>query len=621
MQAVNNASRQTAHAASVGTPARLFRAQAALWSERAALRHKQRGLWRTWTWSEYHANVRAVGLMLDRWGLRRGDVVSVLADNRPEWLFADMGAQCMGIIGSGIYPTSSAEQCRFVLTDSGARVVFVENEEQLAKILAVRDACPLLERIVVMDCTGLHHLADPQVISFAKMLEQGLDVGTRKPARFDAAIDATRPQDICFLVYTSGTTGTPKGAMISARNILSQLPAAREACAMREGEHTLSFLPLCHIAERMCTVFNPLLIGNVVHFPENSSTVFDDIREVSPHFLFAPPRFWEKLHSQVVLAMEEATPLGRWVYGRALRVGLRVADLRLAGQPVPAGVAAEHAVWRRLAFGNILSILGLEHVNDAITGAAPVPRELVRWYAALGIDLREAFGMTETSGFCSCTPRRQLRLGSAGRPMQGVEIACGPDGELLIRGPNVFEGYWNLPEQTAQTIDADGWLHTGDAGNVDDEGFVHVLDRLKDIITSGGKNIAPASIENELKLSAYIFDAVVMGEARHFLTCLVMLDHENVARFAQERQIAYTDFASLSGSSEVVQLVRGEIERVNAKLARVEQIKDFRILAQLLTAEDEELTPTMKLKRRVVTRKYEALVSSMYSRSPLAAAS
>ena len=606
------------------TPQRLFRARCAEWGALPALRCKRRGLWQGFSWAAYYEQVRAIGLALIELGCRRGEVISVLAENRPEWLFADLGAICAGLIGNGIYPTASAEQVLHVLVDSGSVLLFVENQEQLDKVLAVRDRCPALRQIIVLDREGLRGLTDLQVGSFDTLVQRGFALaagpdGPQNAAAFDVAIDAALPGDISFLVYTSGTTGEPKGAMISGANVIAQIGQAPAYLDAAAGDRTLSFLPLCHIAERMASVYNPLSVGLVVHFPENSGTVFNDLREVQPQVLFAPPRFWEKLHSQVTLFMRDAIAPARWVYARALadaeqrhRAALHGSGA-LTATTAPIAPSAVERLLATLAFHHLRRFLGLAEVKTALTGAAPVPPDLVRWMLALGIELREAFGMTETCGFVSATRPGAVRLGWAGVPGPGIELRLGVDDELLVRGPNVFAGYWGQPQKTSEAIDAEGWLHTGDCAELSRQGELAIRDRLKDIlITSGGKNITPSLIENLLKFSPFITDAVAVGEGRRYITALVMIDPEQVARFAQDRQVPYTDFASLARAPAVVALIAEQIELANQRLARVEQVKDFRIIDQLLTAEDEELTPTMKLKRKLVLRKYGTLINSMY---------
>jgi len=594
------------------TPAKVFRARAQDWRMRPALRHKRRGLWQTLTWGQYYAQARAFGLALRDLGVQRGEGVAVLAENRPEWVIADMGAQAMGMVGNGVYPTASAEQLRHILQDSDCRVLVVENQEQLDKALAVRGDCPALLCIVVLDREGLRDLNDPAVCFWQDLIATGEALAVRHAADFETAIDAGRPGDLAFLVYTSGTTGAPKGAMISNANAIFQMSKAPEYLDAKPGDKSLSFLPLCHIAERMASVFNALALGLIVHFPENAGTVANDLREVAPHIVFAPPRFWEKMHSQIELFLRDAIAPARWVYARALASGNARVEAQLAGRRAPR-TGPVTAALQALAFRNIRVFLGLQNCRSALTGAAPVPPDLIRWFLSIGVELREAFGMTETAGFATATPVGGIRLGWAGLPARGTELRIAGESEIQIRGPNVFAGYWKNPAKTAETITPDGWLRTGDCGEISVEGYLVIRDRIKDIIiTAGGKNITPTQIESQVKFSPYVTDAVVIGEGRRYVTALVMIDLEHVARFAQDRAIPYTDFASLTRAPAVVDLIRAEVEAVNTRLARVEQIKDFRIIDQLLTPEDEELTPTMKLKRRVIEQKYANLIKGMY---------
>jgi long-chain acyl-CoA synthetase len=594
------------------TPAKVFRQRCRTWADQPALRHKQKGLWQSTTWAQYFARARATGLAMQALGLERGQVVCVLAENRPEWLYVDMGAQCMGLVGNGVYPTSSAGQLQHILMDSGSRLLFVENQEQLDKALEIRTQCPKLQRIVVMDREGLRGFSDPDVEFFDEFLAHGHALAETRQALFDASIDNTQAEDLAFLVYTSGTTGAPKGAMTLNRNLVFQLSLATEYLDIQPGDKSVSFLPLCHIAERMSSVYNPLALGLVVHFPENSGTVFNDMREVAPHLVFAPPRFWEKMYSQIDLFMRDAIAPARWTYHTTRAMGAARVEAQLQGQAIsPPSLLLKIMQW--LALRNVRIFLGLQNVKSALTGAAPVPPDLIRWYLGCGIELREAFGMTETTGFCTATPKGAIRLGWAGIKAPGTELRIGKDDEVLVRGPNVFGGYWKMPDKTRETLDDEGWLHTGDCGEINAEGYLAIRDRIKDIlITSGGKNITPSHIESLLKFSPYITDAVVIGDGRKYLTCLVMIDQEHVARYAQEHQVPYTDFGSLTRAPEVIALIHSEIEHINLQLARVEQIKSFKIISELLTAEDEELTPTMKLKRKVITTKYSAVIDNMY---------
>ena len=577
-----------------------------------AMREKDLGIWRAITWRQYGERARRAGLGLVGLGLRPGDVVSIIADNCPEWLYTDLGTLSVGGITNGIYTTDSPRQVEYIVNDSGTRFFFAENEEQLDKILEVRARCPQLVTIVVYDMEGLHAFRDPQVMDFAALLELGARYDSEHPGAFDRMVEIPQPEDLATLVYTSGTTGPPKGAMLSHRNILFQLGYADFAAEPRPGDQQLSFLPLSHIAERTFTVFYPLRTGATVNFAESIDTVPENLREVAPAVFFAVPRIWEKFYSGVALRMRDATRLGRLAYRWAIGVGACVADHRLAGRRPPAGLRLLHRVADVLVLDNVKRSLGLHRARGAVTGAAPIAPDLIKWYMALGLDMREVYGQTENCGLATAMPADRIKLGSVGVARPDTEVRVARDGEILLRGPHVFMGYYKNPERTAQTI-VDGWLHTGDVGELDAEGFLRITDRMKDIIiTAGGKNVTPSEIENQLKFSPYITDAVVIGDQRKFLSCLVMLDPETVAQFAQERNVPFTNFASLCRAQEVQDLIWDEIERVNKQLARVETIKRFHLIEQILTPEDEELTPTMKLKRALVNRKYKDVIENMY---------
>ena len=350
-----------------------------------------------------------------------------------------------------------------------------------------------------------------------------------------------------------------------------------------------------------------------MNFAESIDTVPDNIREVAPALFFAVPRIWEKFYSAVALRMQDATWLGKRTYAWAMGVGMRVADRRLAGRPVSAGLRALRAVADFLVLDNLRRSMGLHRARGAATGAAPIAPELVKWYLALGIDMRELYGQTENCGLATAMPADRVKLGSVGVARPHTEVRISAEGEILLKGPHIFLGYYNNPAKTAETV-VDGWLHTGDVGVLDADGFLTITDRMKDIIiTAGGKNVTPSEIENQLKFSPYISDAVVIGDKRKYLTCLIMIDHETVAQFAQDHNVPFTNFASLCRAKQVQDLIEGEIERVNKRLARVETVKQFRLIEQLLTPEDEELTPTMKLRRAFVNVKYKDMVDAMYA--------
>jgi long-chain acyl-CoA synthetase len=591
---------------------RLFRHVVKERGDQVAMREKSLGIWRSITWREYGDRVRQVALGLVALGLRPGDVVSIVADNRPEWLYTALGTISAGGVTNGIYTTDSPRQIEYIVNDSGTRFFFAENEEQLDKILEVRARCPQLVKIFVYDLDGLHGFRDDQVITFAALLEEGARYEREHPGAFDSFVEIAKAHDLAILVYTSGTTGPPKGAMLSHRNILFQIGYSDFVTEPRAGDQQLSFLPLAHVAERTFSVFYPLYSAATVNFAESIDTVPENIREVAPAVFFAVPRIWEKFYSSVALRMREATWLGRLAYGWAIGVGMRVAECRLEGRPPSAPLRLLYRVADLLVLDNVKRSLGLSRARGAVTGAAPIAPELIRWYLALGIDMREVYGQTENCGLATAMPAGRVKLGTVGVARPDTEVRLSPEGEILLKGPHVFLGYFKNPAKTAETV-SQGWLHTGDVGFLDEDGFLTITDRMKDIIiTAGGKNITPSEIENQLKFSPFISDAVVIGDQRKFLSCLVMIDHETVAQFAQERNVPFTNFTSLCRAQEVQDLIWSEIERVNKQLARVETIKKFRLIEQILTPEDDELTPTMKLKRTFVSTKYKDVIDTMY---------
>nr|WP_106406172.1 long-chain fatty acid--CoA ligase [Tritonibacter horizontis] len=591
---------------------RLFQLRCSELGSRTAHREKTLGIWTAYSWADYWQGARDMALGLRALGLQRGDVVSILSEDRREWLYADMGIQCVGGIVSGIYTTDSARQLAYLLNDSDSRFLIVENDEQLDKVLEIQDQVPGLVRVIVLDRDGLRDLDHPLCLFWDDLLALGQS--TPQPdQQFEAAIIEARPEDTALLIYTSGTTGNPKGAMLAHENILAACEAGARVLAFYHSDEQLCFLPLCHILERNISVYFPLAAASTVNFAESPETVFDNMREVSPHHFFAVPRVWEKIYSRVLVLAQEATWLGRLAFAAALRVGLARADLAIAGRPVPPLLALRYRIWEALVLRNLRRMLGMDRMRRGGTGAAPISPDLLRWYWAIGVPLVEGYGMTENAGLATLNTPDDNAPGTVGPPVPGVEVRIGGDGEIQTRGLNTFKGYWRNSEKTAASFTTDGWLRTGDVGAVDAEGRLTITGRIKDIIiTQGGKNITPAEIESRLKFSHFISDAVIVGDGRKYLSCLIMIDQENVEKFAQDHKIPFSDFTSLCAAQPVVELIAAEVAQVNRDFARVEQIKDFRLINVLLTAEDEELTATMKLKRGLVEAKYKQLIDDMY---------
>jgi long-chain acyl-CoA synthetase len=590
---------------------RLFWHQVGARGDRTAFREKDLGIWKSTSWRDYGERARAVGMGLVKLGLARGEVVSILAETIPEWLYVDMGTMGAGGVSNGIYPTDSAKQVEYILSDSRSRFLFVEDEEQLDKFLEVRERCPQVRKAFVFDMEGLSDFRDDQVMPFDELLALGRQHQADHPRLWEELIASSQPEDLALLVYTSGTTGPAKGAMLSHRNVIFQIGNADAFVPMRADDEQLAFLPLCHVAERTFTVFLPLRSGAIPNFAESLETVPENVREVAPTTFFAVPRIWERFYSGIAIRMKEATWIGRMAYRWAVSVGLQIAEARLEGRRPSALQSLLYRLADYLVLDNIKRAIGMHRVRFAGTGAAPIAPDLIKWYRALGVDMREVYGQTENCGIATGMPD-QAKLGTVGVCAPHTEVRISADGEILLRGPHVFMGYLNNPQKTAETV-RDGWLHTGDVGVLDNEGYLKITDRMKDIIiTAGGKNITPSEMENQLKFSPYISDAVVIGDRRKFLSCLVMIDYENVAKYAQDSNVPFTDFTSLCRTREVIDLIGSEIERVNQNFARVETIKKFRLIEQQLTAEDDELTPTMKLKRKFVNEKYKMLIDGMY---------
>ena len=582
--------------------------------EKVWLREKDLGVWRSWSWTQVGEAVREIAGGLLSLGFAAGDTSSILSNTVLEWVLCDLAVLSCGGVANGIYPTDAASQVHYLCEDSRTRVLFVEDDEQLDKALEVRAQLPLLARIIVFDMEGLRELDDPQVISLDQLRALGRAHNAQHPDAVQQRAAACKPDDLAILVYTSGTTGKPKGAMHTHGGLVYAAHGFNALLARNDTDEAMAFLPLCHIAERMGGEYMALYTGTRLNFVENPDTVPENVREIAPTVFTAVPRVWEKFYSGVTIALKESTRLQQAIYAWAIGVGRQIADRVLAGQPVPASLKARFALARWLALDNVRKMIGIHRARYLVTGAAPISPELIRWYLALGVPMLEVWGMTETCGASTGMRPGRIKPGSIGPAADLNQVRLDPaTGEIQVKGRNVFAGYLNQPEKTAETFTADGWLRTGDVGTVDGDGFYRITDRMKDIIiTAGGKNITPSELENELKFSPYITDAVVIGDARAYLTVIIMIDQENVEKHAQDHDVPFSNYASLTRAPEVQALIQGVIDEVNKKFARVEQIKKFFLLDTQLTAEDEELTPTMKLKRKLVQTKYAPQIEAMY---------
>ena len=581
--------------------------------ERVAMRHKDLGIWNDISWSEYLEKVREVALGLHALGVRKGDHVAIIGENQPEWLYSALGAMSVGATFVGIYSTNPVKECEYVVGHSGAAVYICEDEEQLDKALAFRRETPALRKMIVWDMEGLRDFHDPMVMSFDDLLALGRKEGD--PALFDRLVAEGRGEDIAGIIYTSGTTGPPKGAMLAHEGYLW---VGKQATAVSKGardDETISFLPLNHVYEQIYDLMVHLTIGHIINFTENTDTVMADMRDVSPTLFHAVPRIWEKYYSGIVLKMDDATWFKRKAYKTALKIGGRYNDAKLAGRSPSPALRLAYQMAYFAVFRKLKERLGFDRVKIGFSGAAPISHNILKYFQSIGIPIREGYGMTETTGITHMSDETHFKLGTVGRPLPETEVRIAEDGEILVRHKGIFKGYYRDEETTREAL-RDGWMHTGDVGEIDDEGFLRITDRKKDlIITAGGKNIAPQYIENILKFSPYINDAVVIGDNRKFVSAIIVIDEENVVKYAQDHKVQFTTFATLTRTEEVVRLIQEEVNQVNAQLARVENIRKFRILDKKLYTEDGEVTPTMKVKRKFINAQYCDLIESMYCES------
>jgi long-chain acyl-CoA synthetase len=579
---------------------------------RVALRHKDYGIWHDVTWKQYGEKVRQVAMGLISLGLQKGECVSIISENRPEWVYADFGILSAGGVTAGVYTTNAAEQCSYIVQNSGSRFYIAENEEQFDKTLKFRKDTPHLKKVIIMEMEGLKRYQDPMLMSFDDLLTLGKEFDSKNPGLFEQRWSEVKPEDLAVLIYTSGTTGPPKGAMLTHGNLLYMSEAMVNVNPIKDGDETLSYLPLCHIFEQLFTVMINVRYGTICNFIESPDTVMDNMREVSPTVTCGVPRIWEKYASGIMIRMSDATWFKRMVFKAAMGIGMKYANLKLNFKPIPpylkvAYLAAHAAVFRKLK-----ERLGFDRVRIAYSGAAPISPDVLKFFNAIGLPLVEGYGQTEGTGVTTVSQKGRLKIGKVGQPLPGCQVKIAEDGEILVKSPGVFKGYFKNPEATAETL-KDGWLHSGDVGELDEEGFLKITDRKKDlIITAGGKNIAPQNIENQLKFSPYINDAVVIGDRKKYLVALIAIDEENVIKYAQDHKIQFGTYGSLTQAPEIKQLIQAEVDRVNKTLAQVEQVKKFSIIPKKLYEEDGEVTPTMKVKRKSINEAYKDIIEKMY---------
>jgi len=579
---------------------------------RVAMREKEYGIWQPFTWREVHEHVRDFSLGLVALGLARGDRVAIIGDNRPEWVWSEIAAQGAGAASVGLYQDSNLTEVAYVIDHCDATFVVAEDQEQVDKILDMLEKLPKVRYVVYTDPRGLRSYRHPKLVSFEAVEEKGRELGRARPGLWEENVRGGSAEAVAIVSYTSGTTGFPKGAMLTFRNLLSMALALGDVDPKRPEDEFVSFLPLAWIGEQMMSLSAALSVGFTVNFPEEPETVMENIREIGPDVMFAPPRIWENLNSTVQVRIMDTTPFKRFMYGLCMPVGRKVADLQFAKKPVP-------LAWRllyRLAHWGLLRALkdrlGFTNLRSASTGGAALGPDVFRFFHAMGVPLKQIYGQTEISGI-SCIHRGEdIQFHTVGQPIPGTEVRIGASGEILSRSPAVFAGYYKNEKATAETLE-EGWLHSGDAGYLTEDGHLVVIDRIKDVMQLGdGTQFSPQFIENRLKFSPYVKEAVVVGKGRPYLTAMLNIDMGVVGKWAEKNRLSYTTYTDLSAKPQVYDLVQKEVDQVNETLPAAARIQKFVLLYKELDADDEELTRTRKVRRGFVEERYREVIDALY---------
>jgi len=596
------------------TLARLLQRNARDRRDRPAIREKDRGIWQTWTWSQYHDEVRAFALGLAALGFKRGERLSVIGDNRPRLYWAQVAAQCLGGVPVPVYQDSIAKELAFVWNHAECSVIVAEDQEQIDKVLTLRDQLPALRLVVYDDPRGMLQYKHDWLRSYQAVQELGRKFAAEHPGYFEAEVEKGKPEDVASICYTSGTTGSPKGVMLTHANAIAIADAFRKADDVRPEDDALAYLPMAWAGDAAYTLFLSLVVGFCANCPESPETVQRDLRELGPTTVLAPPRIWENMLTAVQVKAADAPALKRWVFERFRAAAERAEILRADGKPIPVGLRLACMIGDVLVYTPIRDQLGLRRAKWALTGGAPLGPDTFRFFRSIGVNLKQVYGSTETTGLVSLQPSAEANPTTAGRPCPGIEVKIAERGEVLVRGPVIFKGYLKNEEATREVIDPDGWFHTGDAGFMDPRGHLVIIDRVKDVgALQDGTPFAPQFIENKLKYSPFVREAVAFGHERAFVTAMIAIDLNTVGNWAERRGIPYTSYMDLSQKPEVCELIREEIRKGNETLPESTRIRRFLLLTKDLEADDAEMTRTRKVRRRFVAEKYGSVVDAFYS--------
>lgn len=593
---------------------KLLKDKAQQMSGKVALREKDFGIWQEITWDSYYENVKAFTYGLLELGFKRGDRLALIGDNRPEWVFAALAAQSVGGISVGIYQDSLPKEIGYLLNHSDIKAVVVEDQEQVDKLLEIEGEIAHVGKIIYYDPKGLRHYQNERLISFTQVQELSSTYQERKDAlNYEAEVEKGQAEDVAIFCYTSGTTGNPKAAMLTHYNLINMGQSLMGMDPLKPGDEFLSFLPLAWIGEQMMSFSSALTVGFTVNFPEETTTVQDNLREIGPHSMFSPPRLWEDMVSKVQVRIQDAGWLKRKLYDSALPIGFKMSDAIFKKEQISWSLKVKYVLADWLIFSAIKDQLGLLRIKRAYTGGAALGPDVTRFFHALGVNLKQIYGQTEVAGIAIVHQDGQVKYDTVGVPIPGTELEISEKGEILIKSPSVFKGYYNNEKATEETI-TDGWLNTGDAGEIDNDGHLVVIDRLKDVIRlNSGDLLSPQYIENKLKFSPYIMEAVAVGTDRSYVAVMLNIDMDNVGQWAENHQIAYTTYTDLSQKQEILTLIQEEVEKVNRALPEKAKVKKFVLLYKELDADDEELTRTRKVRRSFVAEKYQSVIEGLYS--------
>ena len=597
---------------------KLVRENARRIGSKVAIREKDFGIWQPYTWSRYFDEARLIAHGLASLGFARGDRVAIVGDNRPELYWAMMATQALGGVPVPIYQDSVEKEMEYVVDHAEARFAVVEDQEQVDKLLSLRARCPRLTHIVYDDARGMRAYSAPGLVSLAELRELGRKFEVGHPAHFDAEVAGGAADDLAIICYTSGTTGVPKGAMLSHRNLIVTARNAARFEGLGEDEEVLSYLPMAWVGDHVFSYAQSITCGFSINCPESAATVLSDLKEIAPTYFFGPPRIWESLLTGVMVRVEDAARPKRAMVQFFLRLAQDIERKRLARQAVPLWQRLLYPLGSFLVYGPLKDNLGLSRVRRAYTAGEAIGPEIFLFFRGLGVNVKQLYGMTEASVFVTIQRDGDVRLDTVGTPLTDVEIRISETGEVLFRSPGVFQGYAKNPEATSQTL-ADGWIRSGDAGFLDHDGHLKIIDRARDVTRlADGTMFAPKFLENKLKFSPYVREAVCIGQDRPCVTALVNIDLVAVGNWAERRNIAYTSYADLARRPEVYDLIRGEVARVNRSLAEDEvlrgaQIRRFLVLHKELDPDDEEITRTRKIRRGYIAQKYAPLIEALYA--------